>query len=515
MLPSELLVTRVSKGYVWPAYAKFDEANLDLAAALAKIYEKSLGRRWEEISEEVKEYEEIGFDYRFVRGLVTLLERRSLFEVKAGVDPRTVRRLAFQEANKSPVVDENARVQIMSKIAEELAIPVEEAEESLYCDLDERRILKEFRPISPKDLLREYNLSIAQTLLFKSTSLEFTAKGNWKGIFQRIKLLGLMFSAEMRADGLWVTADGPLSFFKMTERYGTSLAKLLPEVVRAETWRIRANIIREGAAGKRVLLFELNSRVEGDLLGSAQPEKELFDSFVEERFSRRFRALNIGWTLTREPEPLTVGRGVFFPDFIFRKGGAKAYLEIVGFWTPEYLDRKIKKLQQLSQVDIMIAVDENLACSKLQQLEGNVIYYKRNVPLKPIVDFLRKIEDVQLTKQTKGIKEMEIKLEGESIEIPEIANTLGVSEEAVRRALAERGTPGYRLIGNVLISEAKLSKIDSALFSLQEKTLPKAMELIEEENLKNADQIIRALGYEVHWQGMDMGKATITKARQT
>jgi predicted nuclease of restriction endonuclease-like RecB superfamily len=118
-------VTRVSKGYVWPAYAKSNEANLDLAAALARIYEKGLGRRWEEVSEDVKEYEEIGFDYRFVRGLAALLERRCLFEAKAGVDPRTVRRLAFQEANKFPVVDEDARVQIMSKVAEELAVPVE------------------------------------------------------------------------------------------------------------------------------------------------------------------------------------------------------------------------------------------------------------------------------------------------------------------------------------------------------------------------------------------------------
>jgi hypothetical protein len=319
----------------------------------------------------------------------------------------------------------------------------------------------------------------------------------------------------MRADGLWVTADGPLSLSKMTERYGTSLAKLLPEIVRAETWKIRANIIREGAAGKRVLLFELNSRVEGDLLGSAQPEKELFDSSVEERFSKRFRALDMGWTLTREPEPLTVGKGVLIPDFIFRKGGAKAYLEIVGFWTPEYLERKIKKLQQLSQVDIMIAVDENLACSKLQQLEGNVIYYKRNVPLKPIMDFLRKIEDAQLAKQTKDIKEMEIKLEGESIEITQIANTMGVSEEAVRRTLAERGTPGYRMIGDLLVSEAKLSRIDSALSALQENTLSRAMELIEGEGLKNADQIIRALGYEVQWRGMDVKRALITKARQT
>jgi hypothetical protein len=78
---------------------------------------------------------------------------------------------------------------------------------------------------------------------------------------------------------------------------------------------------------------------------------------------------------------------------LFGEPRAKAYLEIVGFWTQEYLERKIRKLQQLGRTDMMIAVDENLACSKLQQLEEKIIYFKGSVPLKPVLDFLEKIED--------------------------------------------------------------------------------------------------------------------------
>jgi len=37
---------------------------------------------------------------------------------------------------------------------------------------------------------------------------------------------------------------------------------------------------------------------------------------------------------------------VFIPDFGFEKNGVKAYLEVVGFWTDEYLQKKLGKLRE-------------------------------------------------------------------------------------------------------------------------------------------------------------------------
>jgi len=37
------------------------------------------------------------------------------------------------------------------------------------------------------------------------------------------------------------------------------------------------------------------------------------------------------------------------PDFSFEKEGMKAYLEVVGFWTENYLTRKIQKLDDIDR----------------------------------------------------------------------------------------------------------------------------------------------------------------------
>jgi len=39
---------------------------------------------------------------------------------------------------------------------------------------------------------------------------------------------------------------------------------------------------------------------------------------------------------------------VRIPDFCFGKDGMKVYLEVVDFWTPEYLERKVSKLNSIA-----------------------------------------------------------------------------------------------------------------------------------------------------------------------
>jgi predicted nuclease of restriction endonuclease-like RecB superfamily len=56
-----------------------------------------------------------------------------------------------------------------------------------------------------------------------------------------------------------------------------------------------------------------------------------------------------GWTLRREPEPLIAGTHVMMADLAFERDGMRVYLEVVGFWTPEYLEMvkvKISRGQQ-------------------------------------------------------------------------------------------------------------------------------------------------------------------------
>jgi predicted nuclease of restriction endonuclease-like RecB superfamily len=80
---------------------------------------------------------------------------------------------------------------------------------------------------------------------------------------------------------------------------------------------------------------------------------------VEEAFARRWGAQREGWTLQREGEILHQGQKVFLPDFVLRhQDGRTVLLEIVGFWTPEYLQAKFQTLQMFQEHCILLAVAE-------------------------------------------------------------------------------------------------------------------------------------------------------------
>ena len=68
--------------------------------------------------------------------------------------------------------------------------------------------------------------------------------------------------------------------------------------------------------------------------------------------------------LEREAETLHRGQHVFVPDFLFTHAdGRRVPLEIVGFWTPEYIAAKLKTLALFAGEPILLAVAESLAKS--------------------------------------------------------------------------------------------------------------------------------------------------------
>jgi predicted nuclease of restriction endonuclease-like RecB superfamily len=88
----------------------------------------------------------------------------------------------------------------------------------------------------------------------------------------------------------------------------------------------------------------------------------LYDSSIEQSFAEAFSALENnrgadGWQLEREPEPLLLEQGILIPDFALSRAGYRLYVEILGFWTPAYRERKIQKLRQLKERgDLILAI---------------------------------------------------------------------------------------------------------------------------------------------------------------
>jgi predicted nuclease of restriction endonuclease-like RecB superfamily len=153
-----------------------------------------------------------------------------------------------------------------------------------------------------------------------------------------------MFWATTIEGGYQVEIDGPISpFVQSTTRYGRQFAAFLPALFLCERWNMQASV-RPPHLGK-TLTYSLDHTSE---LRTHFKRSPLFDSRLEADFAAEFEAKFGGergkWILTREDQVLLVEDTVMIPDFTLthRDTGKQALIEIVGFWHPDYLRRKLE-----------------------------------------------------------------------------------------------------------------------------------------------------------------------------
>ncbi len=508
MLTSDLLVTRTYKGRIEPVFAPLDEENLGIAGSVIDAFEKHIGKTYGVLAEEIDGLEEI--NYRFVRGLAQLLEKRCVIDKDSIIDPATARRTVFEES-RGFIVGEDQRAEVLARAARKLSIEPDSLEKALWSDLEENLVIKAFSPIDPENLLRQYNLSLAQTLLFRATGMEIQVADKYQEIFRKVKQLGLIYT--ILDDKIYL--DGPISLFRLTEKYGSSLAKLLPIVASSSGWSMRATILRRTMQGKRIYDFTLDHTCR-QLLGK-EPEGEAvsFDSSIEKEF---YQFSFNGWTVCREPTVLKAGQYAFIPDFSLERKGTKIYVEIIGFWTPEYLRNKIDKINRLEKKESMILlVNKNLACSGSDFKTENVIFYDRKIPYLEIVKILRGYDEAKLTDEIKMLEGRDITLEDTAgvVGLDEVAGRYGVSPDALKEVIkkeadSDQNKADYLLLGEQLIGRRVLEMLQSELQGV--KKYEDAVRILNGHGIKAHAAALDYLGYRVKWSGISPENAQIIKA---
>ncbi len=597
LLTSDLLVTRISRGKIKPAYAAFDPENLELARLLIETFEQHVGKTYGDLLAELEGYEEM--NYRFIRGLSQLLGRRAVIETDAVVDSSAAREAVF-EACGGMALSPAEKKEALQKAAKRLSISVQELEKALWADLEENQVLKSFLPLSPAELLKQYNLSLTQTLLFRAVDLDIWIKGDFQKILWKILRSGLMYSledaeettgkkgAEVEKEELeelkdvHLHLDGPASLFRMSERYGNSFAKLFPTLVRSKGWRLKAGILYKGYQGKRILEFTLDGTEEAfkptpEAIGYPVPlssgfqleeEQEGYETGKEEtEFAEKeaeaqeiniesadydsmlekvFGSLSLGgWKIKREPTILRAGKYAFVPDFALQRDGMKVYLEIVGFWTPEYLEKKVNKLKEVKE-PLILLIDRKLKCSEKDFPAQEVIFFDRKIPTNEVMKVLRKYEEKRLTEDRSMLQEIKIPLSGELVSLEKIASEKGVLLDALKEVIADRlakstesvefeeseefeesaeleesGKSGkfrdYVLLENYMIHRQLLERIDLELEKPgAAETYAGAVNVLEGFRLDRSlyYPVLEQLGYKVIWTGLSEEEAKIKKVQK-
>lgn len=500
MLSRELLVTRKRRPYITPVYIHPEET--ELAQRIIKVYEKEKVKG--EIDAETLALETHS-NFRVVRGLSELMRRRTQFEESYSVDPKIVRRYLYGKG----YVTGKEREQLLQEASLEFCVSADDIETSFWADREEYQRVSSVDEISASDLVKWYNVSLTQTLLFDALSLEFATSGNYQEIFRMIKYLGLMYEIQSEDETFVTKVTGPASLFRKTKKYGTSLARLIPKIMKAPSWKVKAQIETTVAGEPRIYIFELSDS-KRELFPDVTEDTESFDSTVEESFVRRFSSLRRDWEVKREPTILKAGPSVMIPDFSVERRGRKLYIEIVGFWTPEYVEKKIEKIQHLEE-KILLCVDRELQCTRkdFQKENVDVIFYEKEVPMKPVLERVKKIEQEQLKEEKDKLSERDIDLGKNVTPLVVLAQTHNVGVETVRETLKSNDTG--LIVGDYFVKNSVLQEIGQKIENLEDKRLSFVKEVLDDYGLN--ETVLGKIGFEIEWKTLDLENAVVKKVQ--
>jgi uncharacterized protein len=233
-----------------------------------------------------------------------------------------------------------------------------------------------------EDLRADYDLAQAQAVLYDASRVEVDAGADLRHVVQYARLSRLLHRVERDAGNRHrLVFDGPNSILRPTHAYGVDFAKFLAALVQARDWRLHASVIL--SKGWRPAAFMLTP---ANRLRSRVPAPRLFDSGLEERFARKFGRARNGWRLRRESLLLEAGERLVVPDFVFsHDDGTVVAMEIVGYWTPEYLAEKLAKLADISSpVPVIVAVRKPWALAAAQ-LPNEVMPFSTGILLKDLM----------------------------------------------------------------------------------------------------------------------------------
>jgi len=647
MLPSDLLRYKIDykNNKINPILCNIDSYSPEyqIAKKILEIFDECYVNRYNKakLNYMIKALEYSQKDYKLIRGLYSIIEKRCSFKstyeysnanlldpsqvIFVNSNPIDIRKLIFQESAKNNIaISEEKRNMILKEISNKLDKDVKIIEKIMWSDLEENTILDDYYPIDARELLFNYNVSLIQTLLFNCLRIEIKINSVksvgflWKDLLRSIKRMGLMYWLEINSDtiensksNIVCIVEGAMNILKLTEKYGNSIAKLVPLIIKASDWNIKANILRVSGSGNKVIYnFEFSDQSYPNLISSKvlkeiqdnqhnliklkkslkekrdkilvlekdvllgknnqflnnklyfdDIDKPSYDSNIERIFAQKFELFNTGWSIEREPEPLlTKFKTAFILDFILSKYSAKVLVEIVGFWTVEYLERKLEKIMHVIEnynnedfYMILIINNENLAIYENQkfsflniQNKNNIliISYKNenNISFKELISFLKEIEtkyihrnfenniekdkiikeideninsfkrsantNISLENFNKSIKTMQKSFD-QNFNIQKILETNKDFKNLIERKIKEND---LALVKDLIFKDSFIKEICSELKDKEISSLKEACDFLLTKKIpeKLLIDLLMFMGFQINWNGLDYNESKIS-----
>lgn len=366
---------------------------------LCRLVRRLEGRPRRDVSEVLRRQERRVRDVRRLAGIAKTILDACRFRPEPGADrAEEIREVVYRARGRRwpPLPDDEDRP--YEDAARELDLPVERIQALLYADRPDRYLLARAPRFDGPGLLQRYNLELARGVLLDAESLVFRADGGWKASFRALKLSRLMVRVHREGRRRYrVEITGPAApWIGRPQRYGVRLARVLPSLLAAPGANIEARVHHEG----RVLPYRLSVADHAWLRPDRRRRRRSMDSLWEEDLARVLREKigkgRSGWTLVREDAPIVLPEGrVFLPDFTLRhRDGREAFVELVGFWTPEYLEHKVASVRDADTSNLVLVVSRRLGegAEALEEVsQGPVVWFTDRPSARPVLEAAERV----------------------------------------------------------------------------------------------------------------------------
>jgi predicted nuclease of restriction endonuclease-like RecB superfamily len=301
-------------------------------------------------------------------------------ECRAAASPPRVRDVVFTRSARG-----GARADVIEAAAHELGIAPSAVLEALFADRSEWRRIRSPRQVpSPTEFVQHYNLALLQGLLLHSTEVVVHARSQVRSVVRFARLKRLLCTYDSTEGGLKLALSGPLSVLRNTKKYGHALATFVPAAMATPGWSIVATCVLGGH--EAWLVADGRTPIAAPF---CLPRE--VDSAVERHVLRDVRRRGSAWAIHRETEAVMAGQKVFFPDFTLTRGASRVLVEIVGWWTPEYLTAKLKALRDAALDRIIVCVDGSLGCDPEAITASEVLVYRKRVDAAALLEAAERV----------------------------------------------------------------------------------------------------------------------------
>ena len=365
------------------------------ARDLIALLREHLGRSQTAWEEALEAYAGERVDYVVLRGMAKVLSDGASFTpLETPLPPKQLRERLFAYGpvfSDTQLFQQQTRAEVMQALANELGSSPEHLEASLFADRYASAILSDAgHDWTPEGLIARYNLELARGVLYWASHMRIEVHSGYKDLWKYLKFFKLMFWIQEQEDGYVVDLDGPISpFVTSTMRYGRQFAAFLPALMLCESWKMVANVRSPQTWSMATYRLDATSELQSHFKQSGPFDSRLEADFARE-FEEKFGSKRGKWTLTREDEVLNLGDTVMIPDFALthKRTGQRILIELVGFWHPDYLRRKVEKVRAAQCHNLLLLVYEgvNLAAEALQDVPGEVLYFKQKPVLKEVMN---------------------------------------------------------------------------------------------------------------------------------